>query len=86
MCKLIFIKVFLCDQVECSSAWKLFLSKMCVLVLAIKRKITEKNGTDGSILMAYFFVNGASQSLQPVIETHSYLYYKCFSSFDDLWK
>lgn len=67
MCKLIFIKVFLHDQVECSPAWKLFFSKMYVSVLAIKRKITEKNGTDGSILMAYSSVNDASQSLQPVI-------------------
>lgn len=87
MSKLLFIKVFLYDQVECSPAWKLFLVKCYVSVSGIRRKIMEKNGTDGSILTAYSSVNGASQSFQLIIQTHSYLYYyKCFSSFDDLWK
>lgn len=72
---------------ECSPAWKVFLSKMCVSVLAIKKKrLLEGMDTDGSFLMAYSSVNGASQSLQPVNQAHSYLYYKCFSSFDGLWK
>lgn len=84
MCKLLFIKVFF--PWNAIPAWKVFLSKMCVSVLAIKRKIAGRNGTDGSILMVCSSVNGASQSLQPVSQAHSYLYYKCFSSFDGLWK
>lgn len=73
-------------SLECSPAWKVFLNKMCLSVLAIKIKIAGRNGTDGSILMACSSANGASQSLQPVSQAHSYLYYKCFFSFDGLWK
>ena len=66
LCASWYLLKYFCEQVECSPVWKLFLREMYVSVSGVKRKLIEKNGTDGSVLMACSSVNGASQSLQPV--------------------